>query len=96
MKQPFFIQDFETGSYSVPRYFTTISSVYFQLLYACLCLLPLGWVVGVLPPLDALIPWILEQMLVRLLGGSPMATDLRFVSYTFTFSGINLHISSLN
>lgn len=54
-----------------------VSAVYFQLLYACLCLLPLGWVFGVLPPLDALFPWVFEQALVRLLGGSQMATDFR-------------------
>ena len=54
-------------------------TLYLQLLYASLCLLPLGWLVGFLPPLDALIPWIMEQGLTRLMGGSPMATDLRWV-----------------
>lgn len=52
--------------------------VYLQLLYAVLCLLPLGWLLGVLAPLDALLPWLMEQTLVHLIGGSPLATDLRY------------------
>ena len=63
------------------RLFVSPPSVvlYLQLLYASLCLLPLGWLVGFLPPLDVLIPWIMEQGLTRLMGGSPMATDLRCI-----------------
>lgn len=41
--------------------------------------LPLLWIVGLLPPLDALFPWLAEQALVLVLGGSPLATDLRLV-----------------
>lgn len=52
--------------------------VYLQLLYAVLCLLPLGWLLGLLAPLDALLPWLMEQTLVHLIGGSPLATDLRY------------------
>lgn len=52
--------------------------VYLQLLYAVLCLLALGWLLGVLAPLDALLPWLMEQILVHLIGGSPLATDLRY------------------
>lgn len=59
------------------RLLVTCPSVYLGILYGALCLFPLGWVVGVLPPLDALLPWLMEQILARLLGGSPMATDLR-------------------
>ena len=57
---------------------TPTVTIYLQLLYASLCLLPLGWFIGFLPPLDALVPWLLEQGLTRLIGGSPMATDLRY------------------
>lgn len=39
--------------------------------------LPLLWIVGILPPLDALFPWLAEQGLVLVLGGSPLATDMR-------------------
>ena len=49
-----------------------------KLLYVAVCLLPLGWVVGCLPPLDALLPWTMELVLTRLMGGSQMATDLRY------------------
>ena len=55
-------------------------TLYLQLLYVSLCLLPLGWLVGFLPPLDALIPWIMEQGLTRIMGGSPMAADLRYAN----------------
>ena len=48
-----------------------------QLLYTAVCFLPLGWVVGCLPPLDSLLPWAMETLLTRLMGGSQMATDLR-------------------
>ena len=41
--------------------------------------LPLLWILGILPPLDALFPWLAEQALVFGLGGSPLATDLRLV-----------------
>lgn len=41
--------------------------------------LPLLWILGILPPLDALFPWLAEQALVLGLGGSPLATDLRLV-----------------
>ena len=35
---------------------------------------------GILPPPDALFPWLAEQTLVLVLGGSPLATDLRLVN----------------
>ncbi|XP_014670106.1 PREDICTED: LOW QUALITY PROTEIN: pecanex-like protein 4 [Priapulus caudatus] len=47
--------------------------------------LPLLWAVGMLPPPDALFLWLLEQTVVLLLGGSPMATDLRLI-VTFVLS----------
>ena len=55
------------------------STVYLQVLYAVFCLLALGWTIGFLPPLDALGVWLMEQVLVRLLGGSAMSTELRYV-----------------
>ena len=59
---------------------TPTVALYFKLLYGSLCLLPLGWLIGFLSPLDALVPWIMEQGLTRLMGGSPMATDLRYTT----------------
>lgn len=61
-----------------------IPSSYLNLVYASLSLLPLGWVLGVLPPLDAFVPWVMEQILTRFLGGSPMATDLRLIQMPVT------------
>lgn len=58
---------------------TPTVTLYLHLLHVSLCLLPLGWSIGILPPLDALVPWIMEQGLTRLMGGSPMATDLRYI-----------------
>ena len=40
--------------------------------------LPLLWIVGVLPPLDVVFSWLAEQVLVLVLGGSAMATDIRW------------------
>lgn len=55
-----------------------VGDVYIQFLYVIVCvILPLCTLVGCLPPLDALLPWAMEQALTRLMGGSPMATDLR-------------------
>ncbi len=51
--------------------------VYLQVIYSLLCLLPLAWTLGVLPPIEALLSWGLEQVLTRLLGGPTAATDLR-------------------
>ena len=46
-------------------------------LYTAVCLMPLGWALGLLPPLDALVTWLMEQALIHLMGGSPMASELR-------------------
>lgn len=55
-----------------------------QLLYAVVCVLPLCWTLGFLPPLDSLLPWLMEQTLTRLMGGSHVATDVR--------SALSLHL----
>lgn len=49
-----------------------------QILHVGFIFLPVLWCLGVLPPLDALVLWLMEQTLVHLLGGSPMAGDLRY------------------
>lgn len=47
--------------------------------------LPLLWIVGVLPPLDVVFSWLAEQVLVLVLGGSAMATDIRlFVMFVLS------------
>lgn len=45
-----------------------------HIVFACL---PVLWVLGVLPPLEALLLWGAEQGYIFMLGGSPMASNLR-------------------
>ncbi|XP_002735175.1 pecanex-like protein 4 [Saccoglossus kowalevskii] len=40
-------------------------------------ILPVFWILGCLPPVDALLSWTCEQILIFLLGGTAMANDLR-------------------
>ena len=56
--------------------YSELTSLNFAL-HVLFCILPLLWIVGVLPPLDALFAWAAEQGLVLVLGGSPMASDFR-------------------
>ena len=53
-------------------------------LHILFAFLPLLWTLGILPPLDTLFSWLAEQVLVLVLGGSPMATDLRSVTLFYT------------
>ncbi|XP_060781122.1 pecanex-like protein 4 isoform X1 [Neoarius graeffei] len=50
-----------------------------QVMHVLFLLLPVLWALGMLPPLDALIFWIMEQSLIHTLGGSAMATNCRLV-----------------
>ena len=45
--------------------------------YVIYSLLPLLWTTSLLPPLDALIFWIIEQTVIHLMGGSATASELR-------------------
>nr|XP_020446601.1 pecanex-like protein 4 isoform X1 [Monopterus albus]XP_020446602.1 pecanex-like protein 4 isoform X1 [Monopterus albus] len=47
-----------------------------QVLHVLFVFLPLLWALGILPPLDALLLWGMEQALVFGLGGSPMSSNL--------------------
>lgn len=49
-----------------------------QVLHVLFLFLPLLWAFGILPPLDALLLWGMEQTLVFGLGGSPMSSNLRY------------------
>lgn len=51
-----------------------------QILHVLFLFLPLLWALGVLPPLDALLFWGMEQVLVFGLGGSPMSSNIRYVT----------------
>nr|XP_056706212.1 pecanex-like protein 4 [Euleptes europaea] len=50
-----------------------------QILHVAFLVLPLVWTLGVLPPLDALFLWGMEQLLEIGLGGSPMSSDIRLL-----------------
>ena len=55
-----------------------------HIVFACL---PLLWVLGVLPPLEALLLWMGEQVHVYMLGGSPMASNIRYLLYDLVGGG---------
>lgn len=48
-----------------------------QILHVIFVFLPILWAIGILPPVDALVLWVLEQVLEFVFGGSPMATNIR-------------------
>uniref|UniRef100_H2TMT4 Pecanex-like protein n=1 Tax=Takifugu rubripes TaxID=31033 RepID=H2TMT4_TAKRU len=50
-----------------------------QVLHVLFLFLPLLWAFGLLPPLDALLLWGMEQALVFGLGGSPMSSNIRLL-----------------
>ncbi|KAM3595359.1 uncharacterized protein V6R79_022366 [Siganus canaliculatus] len=50
-----------------------------QVLHVLFLFLPLLWALGILPPLDALLLWGMEQSLVFGFGGSPMSSNLRLL-----------------
>lgn len=50
-----------------------------QVLHVLFLFLPLLWALGMLSPLDALLLWGMEQVLVFGLGGSPMSTNVRLL-----------------
>lgn len=56
-----------------------------QVLHVLFLFLPLLWALGILPPLDALLLWGMEQALVFGLGGSPMSSNLRYTLRTKSF-----------
>ncbi|XP_048393247.1 pecanex-like protein 4 [Stegostoma tigrinum] len=59
-----------------------------QILHIIFVFLPVVWAVGVLPPVDALFLWVLEQVLEFGLGGSPMATNLRLLAMFVVSVGV--------
>ncbi|KAL5007939.1 hypothetical protein ScPMuIL_013520 [Solemya velum] len=54
-----------------------------QVLHIVLVCLPVLWTLGVLPPVDALLLLLCEQVHVFLLGGSPVASDLALIILLF-------------
>lgn len=67
--------------FSVHRFFA-ILLLTDQILHGVFCALPLLWLMGWLPPIDAMILWGLEQAHVYLFGGSPKATDFWYDNHS--------------
>lgn len=63
--------------HSLYRHTISSPSLYIDVIYALLCLLPLLWIGAILPPIDSLILWCMEQCLVHIMGGTPLASELR-------------------
>ncbi|XP_043999123.1 pecanex-like protein 4 isoform X2 [Gambusia affinis] len=61
-----------------------------QTLHVVFVFLPLLWALGVLPPLDALLLWGMEQVLVFGLGGSPMSNNIRLLFMCAVSFGVAL------
>ncbi|XP_072424488.1 pecanex-like protein 4 [Chiloscyllium punctatum] len=59
-----------------------------QIFHIIFVFLPVIWAVGILPPVDALFLWVLEQVLEFGLGGSPMATNLRLLAMFIVSVGV--------
>uniref|UniRef100_A0A671WE97 Pecanex-like protein n=1 Tax=Sparus aurata TaxID=8175 RepID=A0A671WE97_SPAAU len=59
-----------------------------QVLHVLFLFLPLLWALGILPPLDALLLWGMEQALVFGLGGSPMSSNLRLLLMFAVSAGV--------
>uniref|UniRef100_A0A8C5N1Z4 Pecanex-like protein n=1 Tax=Leptobrachium leishanense TaxID=445787 RepID=A0A8C5N1Z4_9ANUR len=59
-----------------------------QVLHIVFLFFPFLWSLGILPPLDALVLWGLEQTLEFVLGGSPMSSNLRLLIIFILSAGI--------
>ncbi|TNN84213.1 Pecanex-like protein 4 [Liparis tanakae] len=59
-----------------------------QVLHVLFLFLPLLWALGILPPLDALLLWGMEQALVFGLGGSHMSSNLRLLLMFAVSAGV--------
>ncbi|XP_075609434.1 pecanex-like protein 4 isoform X2 [Balearica regulorum gibbericeps] len=56
-----------------------------QILHIIFLFLPFLWAMGILPPLDALFLWGMEQLLEFGLGGSPMSSNTKEIQRVYLF-----------
>ncbi|ESP02796.1 hypothetical protein LOTGIDRAFT_110843 [Lottia gigantea] len=63
-----------------------------QILHGVFVCLPVLWILGVLPPVDCLFLWLLEQIHVFLFGGSPMASDARLLCMVILSTGVYIAV----
>ncbi|CAH2328742.1 pecanex 4 [Pelobates cultripes] len=74
------------------RFLVTVPSLVWanQVLHVVFLFLPFLWALGILPPLDALVLWGLEQTLEFVLGGSPMSSNLRLLIIFLVSAGVTV------
>ncbi|XP_076463773.1 pecanex-like protein 4 [Babylonia areolata] len=88
MSRPFYVLVclcFHLVHWNFEEFKTTNQTLH--IVFACL---PLLWLLGVLPPLESLLLWVGEQVHVFMLGGSPLASNLRLVLYLVVSVGVFL------
>ena len=51
--------------------------LYLIIIYCVMSSLPILWIFGILPPIDALVFWTMEQSILHIMGGSSMASESR-------------------
>ncbi|XP_063015812.1 pecanex-like protein 4 isoform X2 [Melospiza melodia melodia] len=80
-KQEFFLKRFPQTLLGGPRFAvnTPILEQTNQILHILFLFLPFLWAMGILPPLDALFLWGMEQLLEFGLGGSPMSSNTKLL-----------------
>ncbi|XP_072284955.1 pecanex-like protein 4 [Pyxicephalus adspersus] len=61
-----------------------------KILHVIFLFLPFLWALGILPPLDALLLWGMEQTLQFVLGGSPMSSNFRLVITFIISAGVTI------
>nr|XP_039248423.1 pecanex-like protein 4 [Styela clava] len=64
-----------------------------NVLHIVFCTLPALWLLGIIPPFDALSLWFMEQFLTFGLGGSCMSTDWRLLFMTIISSSVLIGLS---
>ncbi|XP_041352688.1 pecanex-like protein 4 [Gigantopelta aegis] len=77
LTRPFYV--FLCITFHILNWYFSIFLVANQVMCVVFAVLPVLWVTGILPPIDALVLWLMEQVHVLLLGGSPMASGIRLL-----------------
>ncbi|KAM3918887.1 pecanex-like protein 4 [Leptodactylus fuscus] len=74
------------------RFITTLPALVLanKVLHVVFLFLPFLWALGILPPLDALVLWGMEQILEFILGGSPMSSNIRLLVMFVISVGITI------
>ncbi|XP_073427369.1 pecanex-like protein 4 isoform X2 [Dendrobates tinctorius] len=74
------------------RFLSTVPALVLanKVLHVVFLFLPFLWALGILPPLDALVLWGMEQILEFILGGSPMAGNLRLLIMFVVSVGVTI------